>query len=292
MELGVHIFDFNYPDQPTSIAPALARAGEAAEAAGLTWLSVMDHYFQMEATAPAEHPMLEAYTALGYLAAHTSSVQLGVLVTGVTYRYPGLLAKAVTTLDVLSEGRAVLGIGAAWYEREHHGLGVPYPPTAERFERLEETLQIAQQMWDPDNNGPYEGKHYQLAETLCVPHPVSRPRPPILIGGTGERKTLRLVAQYADACNIFGGLGIAEVARKLDVLRGHCDAIGRDYDEIRKTILYMEGGIGAGPDSFLEEMVDWAKIGIDQVIVMPPFARPDEWIESTLTGIAPRLAEI
>jgi F420-dependent oxidoreductase-like protein len=293
MELGIHIFDFNYPDQPASIAPTLARAGQAAEAEGLTWISVMDHYFQMEAVAAPEQPMLEAYTALGYLAAHTSSAQLGVLVTGVTYRYPGLLAKVVSTLDVLSEGRAALGIGAAWYEREHHGLGVPFPPTAERFERLEETLQIALQMWDPDNDGPYEGRHYQLAETLCRPAPVSRPHPPILIGGTGERKTLRLVAQYADACNLFGQLGIEEVTRKLDVLRAHCDTVGRDYGDIRKTILYGGTALAEGkPDTFLEEMVDWAKVGIDQVMVMPPFTPPDQWIETTLSGLAPRLAEL
>jgi F420-dependent oxidoreductase-like protein len=292
MELGVHIFDFNYPNQPASIAPTLARAGEAAEAAGLTWISVMDHYFQMEATAPAEHPMLECYTALGYLAAHTSSAQLGVLVTGVTYRYPGLLAKAVTTLDVLSEGRGVLGIGAAWYDREHRGLGVPFPPTAERFERLEEALQVALQMWDPDNNGAYQGQHYRLAETLCVPPPISRPHPPIMIGGSGEKKTLRLVAQYADACNLFGAAGVDEITHKLDVLRRHCDDVGRDYSEIRKTMLYGGTGVGDGQDAFLEEMVEFAKIGIDQVIVMPPFQPPDQWIEQNLTGLAPRLAEL
>jgi F420-dependent oxidoreductase-like protein len=293
MELGVHLYDFTYPDQPASIAPTLARAAEAAEAAGLTWVSVMDHYFQMDTTAPAEHPMLEAYTALGYLAAHTSSVQLGVLVTGVTYRYPGLLAKAVSTLDVLSEGRAVLGLGAAWYEREHRGLGVPFPPTAERFERLEEALQIALQMWDPDENGAYEGRHYQLAETLCEPRPLSRPHPPILIGGSGERKTLRLVAQYADACNLFGSVGPEEVSRKLDVLRRHCDDVGRDAGEIRRTMLYGGSALASpdGRDTFVEEMADFAKVGIDQVIVMPPNHQPDQWIESTLTGLAPRLAE-
>jgi alkanesulfonate monooxygenase SsuD/methylene tetrahydromethanopterin reductase-like flavin-dependent oxidoreductase (luciferase family) len=174
VQLGIHLPTFKVPDGTPGIAPELVRVGEAAEAAGATWLSVMDHYFQMDGMAPAEDPMLEGYTTLGFLAAHTSTVRLGLLVTGVTYRHPGLLAKAVSTLDVLSGGRADLGIGAAWYEREHLGLGVPFPPTAERFERLEEALQICLQMWDPDNNGPYEGRHYQLAETLCSPAPISR----------------------------------------------------------------------------------------------------------------------
>src|SRR5690606_16057693 len=199
------------------------------------------------------------------------------LVTGVTYRHPGLLAKTVTTLDVLSEGRAQLGIGAAWYEREHRGLGVPFPPLAERFERLEETLQICLQMWDPDDNGAYEGRHYQLAETLCSPPPVSRPRPSILIGGSGERKTLRLVARYADACNLFAATP-AIASHKLDVLRQHADEVGRDVGEIRTTILYQGSALGAGDvDLFTSEMADMAKVGIDGVMVMPPGDRPAAW---------------
>ena len=227
MHLGVHIPQFTVPDGPAGIADELRRAGAAAEAVGVTELSVMDHWFQMEMVGSASMEMLEAYTTLGFLAARTRRARLGVLVTGVTYRHPGLLAKIVTTLDVLSGGRAELGIGAAWYEREHKGLGVPFPPTAERFERLEEALQICLQMWDPDDNGPYEGRHYQLAETLCVPPPLSRPRPPILIGGSGERKTLRLVAQYADACNLFVATP-AEATHKLDVIRRHGEDVGRE----------------------------------------------------------------
>ncbi len=248
---------------------------------------------QMEHNGGAEAGMLEAYSTLSFLAAHTSTVRLSALVTGVTYRYPGLLAKSVTNLDVLSGGRATLGIGAAWYEREHVGLGVPYPPVAERFERLEEALQICLQMWDPNNNGPYDGKHYKLAETLCVPPPVSSPRPQIMIGGGGERKTLRMVAQYGDACNLFLTLGPDEIRRKLDVLREHCDAVGRDYSTIQKTI----AGAGAmlaetGPDGFAEQMGQYAKLGVDLVILMPPAGRASQWIAQNAGAVAERIAEL
>src|SRR5690348_14794512 len=190
----------------------------------------MDHFVQIGAIGPPEREMLEAYTTLGYLAGCTSRAKLLTLVTGAVYRSPGMLAKIVTTLDVLSGGRAWLGIGAAWNEEESRGLGLPFPPTAERFERLEEALQICLQMWSGDD-GPYEGKHYQLARTLNAPQSLQRPHPKILIGGSGERKTLRMVAQYADACNLFAS---PDVGHKLDVLREHCDAIGRNYDDIEK----------------------------------------------------------
>jgi alkanesulfonate monooxygenase len=191
----------------------------------------MDHVWQIVVNGPPEHDMLEAYTALGFLAARTERIDLMTLVTGVVYRDPGLLAKAVTTLDVLSGGRAWLGIGAAWNEDESRGLGLFFPPTAERFERLEETLQICLQMWS-GSDAPYNGTHYQLGRTLNVPQALRAPHPPILIGGGGERKTLRLVAKYAQACNLFPG---PDIAHKLDVLRAHCDREGRDYDEIQKT---------------------------------------------------------
>ena len=287
MQVGVHVVRFDWPEEPQSIGPTLARVAEAAEGVGVTALSVMDHWFQMDRMWPAEQPMLEGYTTLGFVAAHTSRLRLGLLVTGVTYRRPGLLAKTVTTLDVLSEGRAQLGIGAAWYEREHRGLGVPFPPVAERFERLEETLQICRQMWS-DDNGPYEGKHYHLAETLCSPQPVSRPHPPVLIGGTGERKTLRLVAQYADACNIFAQ-STDFVAEKLDVLRRHCDDVGRDYDQIRKTILYNAGVPEDDQSGFLREMEQYGQLGIEQVIVMPTGDRPDAWVEKVCGPIVAAL---
>src|SRR5207248_490971 len=225
MQLDLHIMRFDWAGGPSGIGPGVADLTQRAEAMGVRTVSFMDHYFQMDWMAPAEDPMLEGYTALGFVAGRTERLRLRLLVTGVTYRHPGLLAKIVTTLDVVSGGRAELGIGAAWYEREHRGLGVPFPPVAERFERLEEAIQICLQMWS-ENNGAYRGRHYQLAETLCSPMPVSVPRPRILIGGSGERKTLRLVAQYADACNIFGGPD--EIAHKLDVLRRHCRATGQD----------------------------------------------------------------
>src|ERR687897_1380222 len=290
MELGVHVVNFNVAGGTEAIGAEVARVGEAAEAAGVSELSVMDHYFQIGGVGPAEDPMLEGYTTLAFLAAHTSTTTLGLLVTGVTYRHPGLLAKVVTTLDVLSGGRAQLGIGAAWFDREHHGLGVPYPPVAERFERLEETLQICQQMWNPTDNGPFEGKHYQLAETLCSPPPLSRPRPPILIGGGGERKTLRLVAQYANACNLFGGPD--EVAHKLDVLRRHCDAVGRDPNEIEVTVLYRDLQPDATADDVVRGAEAFAKVGVSTLVTGPVTNDPAGWLESTFGPAMDRLAAI
>ncbi|VEG58270.1 putative F420-dependent oxidoreductase, Rv1855c family [Mycolicibacterium aurum] len=290
MDLGLSIPILDIDGGTAAIGPELAKVGAAAEGAGATSLWFMDHFFQIEPTGlPAEANMLEGYTLLGYLAGHTSQISLGLLVTGVTYRHPGLLAKTVTTVDVLSGGRAVLGIGAAWFEREHVGLGVPYPPLAERFERLEEALQICNQMWDPENNGPYEGKHYRLQETLCNPQPINRPK--VLIGGSGERKTLRLVAQYGDACNLFG-TSPDEVAHKLRVLRGHCDDAARDYDAIRKTI--MVNDLSPAPetrDDFVRTMAEYATLGIDEVIVFPPTGSPAKWIDSIAPAVK-QLAEI
>ncbi|MBH0777147.1 LLM class F420-dependent oxidoreductase [Nocardia bovistercoris] len=290
MELGIHVPIFDIEGGTGAIASELARVGAAAEAAGATWLSFMDHYFQIEPTGlPAEANMLEGYTTLGFLAAHTSSIELGLLVTGVTYRHPGLLAKIVTTLDVLSGGRAALGIGAAWFEREHLGMGVPYPAISERFERLEEALRICAQMWDPRDNGPFEGKHYQLAETLCSPQPLHRPT--VMIGGSGERKTLRLVAQYGDACNLFGS-SPADVEHKLDVLRRHCDDLGRDYDTIRKTILPNNPRpTPETRDEFVRGMADYAKLGIHSAIITPTTGSPAAWIDGMAPAV-PLLAEL
>ncbi len=227
MRLGVHLVTFDIQGGPGAIGSTLAQVGAAAEQAGVANLSVMDHYLQLGFLGSVDSPMLEGYTTLGYLAAHTSTVELQQLVTGVTYRHPGLLAKIISTLDVLSGGRAVLGIGAAWYDREHAAYGVPFPPVAERFERLEETLQIVHQMWS-DNDGPFEGRHYRLAETINSPQPLRQPHPPIMIGGSGEKKTLRLLAKYGDAGNLFAGPygSAAQVKAKLDILAEHCATRG------------------------------------------------------------------
>jgi len=287
MKVALHVASFTWPDGPASIGPTLARFGPAAEDAGVSYVSLMDHFFQIPNVGEVTEPMLEGYTGLAFLAAHTSTVTLQLLVTGVTYRHPGLLAKTVTTLDVLSGGRAALGIGAAWFEREHQGLGVAFPPLGQRFEMLEEALQICLQMWSEDN-GPYAGKHYQLAETLCSPMPLSQPRPPILVAGGGEKKTLRIVAQYADACNLFGGP--AEVGPKLEILRGHCDAVGRDYSTITPTVLFMGNPLD-DVDGFLGQASELAKLGVGVVDLVP---RGDllTFTERVGKEIVPRLAEL
>jgi F420-dependent oxidoreductase-like protein len=289
MKIGVHFMNFTHPDGAAALRAAVGDTAVAAEEAGVDWFTAMDHWFQMEHFATAHDPMLEGYSVLSFVAAKTERLRLGLLVTGVTYRYPGLLAKTVTTLDVLSGGRAMLGIGAAWYEREHRALGVPYPPVAERFERLEETIQICEQMWS-DDEGPYEGKYYQLAETICVPRPLQSPRPPILIGGGGEKKTLRLVAQYADACNLFSS-STADVRHKLDVLRGHCDVLGRDYGRIQKTIIAQVDPYG-DPAEFLKSMEEYAALGIDLVEVAPAMPDPVRYVTLLGEKVVRPLAEI
>lgn len=289
MDLGIHYANFTHPDWENRLAERLTATAVVADEGGVALLTVMDHYFQMETLNGPHEPMLEGYTTLGYLASATKRVDLSLLVTGTTYRHPGLLAKIVTTLDVLSGGRAWLGLGAAWYEREHDGLGVPFPPIAERFERMEETLQIAQQMWS-DDDGSFTGTHYELDATICLPRPV-RGRVPIMIGGSGERKTLRLVAQYADACNLFARDGVDGVAHKLDVLRRHCDELGRDYDEIRRTIIF-HGNPLADWDDFMSEMEAYAKVGVSLVTMMPPTDDPEAWAIGMVSDVVPRLSEI
>jgi F420-dependent oxidoreductase-like protein len=243
MKIGLQIPSFNWPGGDAAIGPRLTEIGQAADDAGFASLWVMDHFFQIAFVGPAEEPMLESYSALSYLAGVTKRATLGTLVTGVNYRHPGILAKTVTTLDVLSGGRAWLGIGAGWYEREAKGLGAPFPPLKDRFEQLEEALQIVHQMW-AGPVGPFSGKHYQLAETLNQPQPVRKPRPPIMIGGGGEQKTLRMVAQYADACNLFDRLGPDALRQKLDVLKRHCERLGRPFEEIEITTL---GSVNLAP---------------------------------------------
>jgi alkanesulfonate monooxygenase len=260
MKLGVHVSQFTWPDGPATLASDLTRVATATDELGFDKLSVMDHVWQIGHLGPPEGDMLEAYTTLGYLAARTTRVKLLAWVTAVVYRDPGLLAKAVTTVDVLSEGRAYLGIGAAWNEEESRGLGLFFPPLAERFERLEEALQICLEMWS-ERDAAYHGQHYTLERTLNSPQALSRPHPPILIGGGGEKKTLRLVAKYAQACNLFAS---PELAHKLEVLREHCVDVGRDYDEIEKTVMgpLDPGTDGSGVDAMLESMRDMAALGI------------------------------
>jgi F420-dependent oxidoreductase-like protein len=265
VRLGLHISDFTWAGGAAELRFRLGKIARHAEEAGVDRISVMDHLWQMASLGPPEHEMLEAYTTLGWLAARTERVKLLALVTAVVFRAPGLLAKAVTTLDVLSGGRAILGIGAASNPDESAGLGLPFPPVAERFERLEETLRIVKQMWSAEE-GPFDGRHYHLARTLNSPPALSRPHPPILIGGEGEKKTLKLVARHADACNI-GVHDLDATARKLDVLRRHCADEGRDYDEIEKTAghRFDLGEHGENVTKTIEHLHAVAELGITQI---------------------------
>ncbi|MGD0684436.1 MAG: LLM class F420-dependent oxidoreductase [Streptosporangiaceae bacterium] len=263
MKIGLQIPDFSGPGA-ARLGADLATVARTADDAGFEFISVMDHFFQINMVGPPEHDMLEAYTTLGYLAGLTSRAKLVTLVTGAVYRHPGILAKIVTTLDVLSGGRAWLGIGAAWNEEESRGLGIPFPPVAERFERLEETLQICLQMWNGDESA-YHGSHYQLERPLNYPKALSAPHPPIMIGGSGERKTLRFVARYAQACNLFPG---PDLARKLDVLRAHCETEGRDYDEIEKTCYFIfdVGEKGENAGQVVDQLGGLAEMGFGVAI--------------------------
>src|SRR3984893_11668654 len=264
MKIGLQIPDFTWPGGPPKVGENIAAVARTADAAGFDFIGVMDHLWQIRSVGSPEREMLEAYTTLGYLAAHTRRARLLTVVTGAVYRYPGMLGKIVTTLDVLSGGRAWLGIGAAWNEAEAKGLGIPFPPLADRFERLEETLQICLQMWSGDES-PFRGKHYQLERPLNSPQSLTRPHPPIMIGGSGEKKTLRFVAKYADACNLFPG---PDLARKLDVLRAHCDAEGRDYDEITKTCYFIfdVGEKGEKTAEVIDQLGHLAEMGFGAAI--------------------------
>ncbi|GAA1890050.1 LLM class F420-dependent oxidoreductase [Actinomadura bangladeshensis] len=261
MRIGLQVPSFTFPGGPEQIAPVFGRMAREADQGGLHSFWVMDHFFQIRGVGASEEPMLEGYSALAYAAALTERITLGTMVTGVTYRHPGILVKTVTTLDVLSGGRAWLGIGAAWNEEESRGLGVRFPPTAERFERLEETLRIAHRMWKGDESA-FEGEHYALERPLNSPPALRGPHPPVLIGGGGEKKTLRFVAEYADACNLFDG---DELPRKLDVLREHCEREGRDYGEIEKTSLSLFTGTPS-VDEAVDKVGRLAERGIDHAI--------------------------
>ncbi|HEY7782028.1 MAG TPA: LLM class F420-dependent oxidoreductase [Ktedonobacterales bacterium] len=277
MRIGLQVPNFTWPGGPAHLGETFGAIAERAERAGFYSMWVMDHFFQIRGVGPADTDMLEGWSALAFAAGRTSRVKLGTMVTGVTYRYPGLLVKTCTTLDVLSGGRAYFGIGAAWNDQEHRGLGVPFPPVAERFERLEETLRIALQMWADagklEDAAPFHGTHYQLEATLNVPQSLQRPHPPIMIGGGGEQKTLRLVAQYGDACNLSARLGDDVVRHKLDVLRAHCERLGRPYDAIERTTLNSihvtrDGRDGTWtPAQAIDYFAGQAALGIDQALV-------------------------
>jgi F420-dependent oxidoreductase-like protein len=293
MKIGLQIPRFTWPGGTSAIPAKLMEIAQKAEEGGFHSLWVMDHFFQIPGVGEAEEPMLEGYTTLGFLAGITSRLRLGTLVTGVIYRHPGLLVKQVTTLDVLSGGRAYFGIGAAWFEREAKGLGVEFPPVAERFERLEETLQITDQMWS-EEVGPYQGRHYQLEETLCQPAPLTKPHPPIMIGGMGEKKTLKLVAKYADACNLFARAGNEVLKHKLDVLADHCQAVDRDYGAIEKTTL-ATAHLAPGEMS-PQQVVDWcgelADLGVEHAIFNMPNVHEVDPVEQFAQEVIPKAAEL
>ena len=290
LRIGLQIPTFTWPGGAAELGARLAAIARTADEVGFDSIGVMDHFFQIRAFGRPEREMLEAYTTMGFLAGQTRRAKLIVLVSGVTHRHPGILAKMVTTLDVLSGGRAWLGIGAAWNEQEHRGLGVPFPPLGERFERLEETLQVCLRMWAGDER-PYDGRHYRLERPLNSPQSLTRPHPPILIGGGGERKTLRLVARYADACNLFPG---PQVAHKLDVLKRHCEAEGRDYDTIEKTCLFTfdpgEGGANIGK---LIGRLRWlASMGVQTVMGFVPGIERLEPLEVIGRELIPAVADL
>jgi F420-dependent oxidoreductase-like protein len=300
MRVGLQVPNFTWPNGRDELGDTFALVAQRAERAGFYSFWVMDHFFQIRGVGPAENDMLEGWSALAFAAGHTNRIKLGTMVTGVTYRYPGLLIKTATTLDVLSHGRAYFGIGAAWNEQEHQGLGVPFPPVAERFERLEETLKLAHQMWSGDES-PFEGKHYQLGRPLNVPQSVAKPHPPILIGGGGERKTLRFVAQYADACNLFAPLAGSDhenLRHKLDVLKQHCEDVGRPYSEIEKTTLSTlrlssDGRDGTmTADEAIEGFRKLAELGIDHALFSLTNVSEQEPFDILANEVIPQVSQI
>jgi F420-dependent oxidoreductase-like protein len=298
MRLGLQVPNFTWPlEQGVTLGERFRQIAERADRAGFYSFWVMDHFFQIPNVGPADAAMLEGYSALSYAAAVSRQMKLGTMVTGVTYRIPGILVKTVTTLDVLSGGRAYFGIGAAWNEEEHLWLGVPFPPLAERFRRLEETIQIALQMWSGEQKA-YHGRYYQLARTLNSPQSIQRPHPPILIGGGGEEKTLRLVARYADGCNLLARLGRDMLQHKLNVLRGYCAAIDRPYEQIEKTTLDVvhitrDGRDGSKtPAQAIEYFRELAAIGIDQAIFSMPNVYDLDVFDLLATDVIPQVSQI
>ncbi len=290
LKIGLQIPSFTWAGGPGRIGADLAAIARTADDAGFDSIGVMDHFFQIRSFGPPEREMLEAYTTLAFVAAHTTRARLMTMVTGVTHRHPGVLAKTVTTLDVLSGGRAWLGIGAAWNEQEHRALGIPFPPLGERFEHLEDTIQVCLRMWAGDER-PFEGRRHRLERPLNSPQSLTRPHPPLLIGGGGERKTLRLVARYADACNLFPG---PQVAHKLDVLKRHCEAEGRDYDTIEKTCLFTfdPGERGANVGRLVGRLRWLASMGVQTVMGSVPGVERLEPLEIIGRELIPAVADL
>jgi F420-dependent oxidoreductase-like protein len=292
VKVGLQIASFTWPGGDAKIASTFADVGRTAEEVGFDSVWVMDHFFQLEGMiGPVDEPMLEGYSALSYLAGITERVTLGTLVTGIIYREPGFLVKTATTLDVLSGGRAWFGIGAGWFEREAKALGFMYPSMGERLARLEENLKIAKQMWAGDR-GSFEGRHYQLAETINSPQTLQRPHPPIMIAGSGEKKLLKMVAQYGDACNLTMSLTPEELTHKLNVLRGHCDDLGRDYDEIERTILFVVNLNEQSPADIVEQCRTYASLGFQHVMLFVAGAHELEPLRTLGREAIPAISEL
>lgn len=294
MHIGLQIPSFKYPGGTAAIRPKLKEIVTTAESAGFHSLWVMDHYYQIKGLFGEAYtdPMLESYTTLGYFAGLTEKAYLGVLVTGVIYRHPAVLLKMVNTLDILSGGRAYLGIGAAWYEDEAEGYGIPYPPTAERFEQLEDNLKLAKALWAADETS-FAGKHFSAPAITNNPRPLSTPHPRIMIGGTGPKKTLRMVAQYADACNIGDWVGAENMQKALDDLKGHCAALGRDYATVEKTCLstvHLSGDDSV--DSILSRIKALAALGFTHAIFNMPDAYKIAPLATFGKEIIPAVAEL
>jgi F420-dependent oxidoreductase-like protein len=295
MRIGLQIPSFKYPGGTAAIRPKLKEIATAGEAAGLSSFWVMDHYYQIQDLFGENYtdPMMEAYTTLGYLAALTETATLGVMVTGVFYRLPSVLLKMVNTLDIVSGGRAYFGIGAGWYYQEAEGFGVRYPDTSERFEWLEDTLQLAHSLWSSDETS-FTGKRFSAPKMTNNPRPLSQPHPKILIGGSGPTKTLRMTAQYADACNLFEDYGKDRLQEILNTLRGHCERLGRNYDEIEKTALgtaYLTGGKDT-PASILERLKGLSDLGFSHVIFNMPNVYEITPLEIFGKEIIPAAAEL
>jgi F420-dependent oxidoreductase-like protein len=289
VKFGLQISSFTWPGGAAAIGPTLARVTRTADDVGFDSIWVMDHFFQIRGLGPPEAPMLEGMTALGFMAAHSERARLGLMVGGIHYRQPGLWIKATTTLDVLSGGRAWFGIGAAWNEEESRGLGFPMPPLRERFEWLEDTLGMAHAMWSGGSGSGerFDGTHVTATRLLNSPQAISRPRIPIMVGGGGERKTLRLVAQYADACNVFGGP--ERIAHKYAVLREHCQRLGRPYEEIERSCLPSVDLDRESPDQIVERFGALGEAGAQHVIFSVRGVSDTSKLERIAADVMPQL---